>query len=156
MKKKILIVIIVLLLVTGTYFGLHKKVQNQTNNQQLPIVTTSTTTSVGTISVQKQTPIGVLTGHFTVSPTCPVEKTPPDPACAPKPYAALINIVSSSGEITQVHADMTGKFYVPLPVGTYTIMDASSVIYPRCDSKKATVTENKVTIADVSCDSGIR
>ena len=105
-----------------------------------------------------KTDTGVLTGQVTLSPTCPVERIPPDPTCAPKPYSTLFDVVSNSNAkfSLQVHTDTNGKFFMHLPVGTYTIEPHIEALYPRCQSAKVDIVINATTTADISCDTGIR
>ena len=56
-------------------------------------------------------------------PTCPVERVPPDPACAPKPVAnATIVVADASGRPQgTVVTDAAGTAFIGLPAGTYTV-----------------------------------
>jgi hypothetical protein len=100
--------------------------------------------------------VGALTGHITISPTCPVERIPPDPACAPKPFPVLLTISGPGGFFIQVHSDMNGMFLLYPPAGTYNLMTHQTTLWPRCDATMATVTVGATTTVDISCDSGIR
>ena len=99
-----------------------------------------------------------IIGRVSVSPACPVEKMPPDPNCAPKPYKTDIAI-SRAGDpavLTTAKSDADGAFKADLPAGTYVVLPASGMPLPRCVSKEFTVTEDQFTYAPLSCDSGIR
>ena len=99
-----------------------------------------------------------IIGAVSISPSCPVEKIPPDPNCAPKPYKTTISI-SRAGDpavLTTAKSDENGSFKADLPAGTYTVTPASGTPLPRCTSKEFTVTANQFTYATISCDSGIR
>ncbi|HSD12348.1 MAG TPA: Gmad2 immunoglobulin-like domain-containing protein, partial [Patescibacteria group bacterium] len=37
-------------------------------------------------------------GTVTIGPTCPVERIPPEPGCAPKPYATTLRIATAAGK----------------------------------------------------------
>src|SRR5437764_398930 len=37
-----------------------------------------------------------VNGQVLLGPTCPVERIPPDPQCAPKPYSTLVTIFRQS------------------------------------------------------------
>jgi hypothetical protein len=54
-------------------------------------------------------------------PTCPVESTPPDPACAGRPIAGATVVVHDSGgvEIGRMVSDVQGHARGSLPTGTY-------------------------------------
>ena len=104
--------------------------------------------------VKKET--GTLTGQVTLSPTCPVERVPPDPACAPRPYPALVDVSGANNFILEVHANTDGVFLMKLPLGLYQISIRQGSLYPRCDSKNVSITVNSTTTANISCDSGIR
>jgi len=109
-----------------------------------------------TLTTPPRTVVGTLTGHIMISPTCPVERVPPDPACAPKPFPVLLNINGPSGFHAQIHSDMNGLFLVYLPAGTYSLVTHQTTLWPRCDTQTATVTVGATTTIDISCDSGIR
>ena len=112
--------------------------------------------SSGTTVIKTET--GVLTGQVILSPICPVERIPPDPACAPKPYSTLFDVVSNSNArfSLQVHTDTNGIFSMHLRAGTYTISPHIEGLYPRCQSAKVDIIVNATTTADISCDTGIR
>ena len=100
---------------------------------------------------------GKLTGQVTLSPVCPVMRTPPpDASCDPKPYAVLIDIFQNNRFLFQVHADKDGFFMMNLPVGNYKIEPHVEALYPRCESKDVEIKANVTTTADISCDTGIR
>jgi hypothetical protein len=51
-----------------------------------------------------------IAGTATAGPTCPVEKTPPDPSCAPRPVVGAVLIIrdASGGEIAKATTDAAG------------------------------------------------
>lgn len=121
----------------------------------------SGTTEVATVVVALASSTGGVSGLIHVGPTCPVERMPPDLACADRPYVnAKVTIRSkASGTLAgQSVSDANGGFRVALPPGTYTVDVASPTnnILPRCGAVDATVNANEFTSVDVSCDSGIR
>jgi hypothetical protein len=118
---------------------------------QCPQIATTTTVKATTTPKLK----GVLTGTVTLSPTCPVERIPPDPACAPKPYAVIVEIRAVNFFI-QVHADMSGKYYLELPIGNYRVTPYIESLYPICELKEVSVKSNQTTVQNISCDTGIR
>lgn len=102
--------------------------------------------------------ISGVDGLVTLSPICPVERIPPDPNCAPKPYQIRIQItkaddVTFSQEIT---SGADGKIGVGLAPGTYQFNPVSVGILPRCNSATVVVKSGAWTTIDISCDTGIR
>lgn len=98
-----------------------------------------------------------ITGRVSIGPTCPVERIPPDPQCADKPYAALLNISITDGTlVTQVQAGSDGTFKVTLAPGEYVISQAGGKIYPRLSPVNVTVKANQYTSVNLQLDSGIR
>ncbi len=99
-----------------------------------------------------------LAGYIHMGPVCPVEKIPPDPNCADKPYQTLVAVFRKSDPVHAValtKSDAKGMFSVSLPSGEYTVGAGESNL-PRCGQSEATVTQNKFTNMDISCDTGIR
>jgi hypothetical protein len=98
-----------------------------------------------------------IEGYVHMGPTCPVEKYPPDPNCADKPYVeAAVTVTDAGGKQHKTQTDLLGKFRLVVPVGRYTIKVSSVNILPRCEEKQAAVTNDKFTSVDISCDTGIR
>jgi hypothetical protein len=101
-----------------------------------------------------------IEGTVLLGPTCPVERIPPDPNCAPKPYHTNLLVTSNDGShiIARFNSDDNGKYKVDVPPGDYQILSAdSNKLYPRCASDTfIKVLDGKYTSASVSCDTGIR
>jgi hypothetical protein len=99
-----------------------------------------------------------VNGKVTLSPICPVERMPPDPQCAPKPYATDIHIFSmfENKLIKSVKSGADGSFTVALPFGDYNIKAVSGNIYPRCGEIAISVKTSATIAVDISCDTGIR
>ena len=98
-----------------------------------------------------------IVGNVSMGPTCPVEKDPPDPKCADKPYAnARLTITSQDGQKYDGETDVDGKFNIQTGPGVYTISIAPINIFPSCADTEVTVTEGKFSNIDISCDTGIR
>lgn len=98
---------------------------------------------------------GTLRGQVTLSPTCPVETTPPNPACAPKPYQTTVTITGGKGPYS-AQTDTKGYYSIKVPPGSYTVSAMGSTPNPLCKSVSATVTTNAVNTLNLSCDTGIR
>lgn len=103
---------------------------------------------------------GTISGKVTTSPTCPVERIPQEPQCAPKPYATAIKIrvEGTSAVIKTIQSNISGAFTVSLPVGSYELeaVTENNAIFPRCEKTLAVVKADKTTTTDISCDTGIR
>lgn len=123
----------------------------------------SATTESATIVVSGGSPAaagssGSLSGYIHTGPTCPVERIPPDPACADRPYAdATVAIKNNaSGALTTAVSDASGTFRATLAPGTYTLEVTSASRFPICGSTEASVISGQVAKVDIGCDSGIR
>lgn len=113
--------------------------------------------STSTPTIPPRPTSGTLVGTVTTSPTCPVERMPPDPNCAPKAYKTVITIRDAKGGVVaQSPTDANGAFEFSLPAGTYTVIPKSGEILPRCESEEAVVKAGGRTTLDIDCDSGIR
>lgn len=96
-------------------------------------------------------------GTVTIGPTCPVERNPPDPKCAPKPYATTLRITTSAGKavaVVDVAAD--GTFTQRLAPGDYVIGPAGTATLPRLAPQPFAVKAGAMTTLDLVFDSGIR
>lgn len=123
---------------------------------QCPEVSTSTTTTESDGSVAP-TPSGVR-GLVTLGPTCPVEKNPPDPACADKPYATAIAVYRKASDTPYIigNSDKTGAFEFLLPPGAYVLKPSSGTTYPVCARADIIVPAVGYATTTIACDSGIR
>jgi hypothetical protein len=67
-----------------------------------------------------------LVGHVTAGPVCPVERIPPDPACAPRPVAgATIVVLGPDGsEIARTPSGADGSYRVAVPAGNVQVTGA--------------------------------
>ena len=101
---------------------------------------------------------GGLRGHATVGPTCPVQRDPPDPACADRPYNGTLEVrmaVTEARLVGTVRTDASGGYAIALPPGEYMLQSPGATM-PRCGGGPATVAAHAYTTLDVTCDSGIR
>ncbi len=104
---------------------------------------------------------GMVIGRVILGPTCPVERIPPDPACAPKPYKSAISVWSTwTGSSYQlVSTDTKGLFKLSLSPGAYSLtvsQPSPGGPYPRCTELKIIVVAKKSQSVTVNCDTGIR
>ena len=102
---------------------------------------------------------GTIEGMVLLGPTCPVERDPPDPNCADRPYATQLVLTSADGTrvVKEFSSGSDGKFYIEAPPGEYVIRGMVSTTLPYC----ATTSSFRLLANDslevmVSCDSGIR
>jgi hypothetical protein len=60
-----------------------------------------------------------ITGRAVAGPVCPVERIPPDPACADRPVAGAVLVVRDAGgaEVARATAAADGTFLVGVPGG---------------------------------------
>ncbi len=101
---------------------------------------------------------GTISGTVTLSPTCPVERIPPDPSCAPKPYATAIDIMASGSTkiLKTIQSDASGAFKVNLTPGSYVLQAHGGNTLPRCLAVSVVVKSNQYNNTNISCDTGIR
>jgi hypothetical protein len=99
-----------------------------------------------------------IRGTVMAGPTCPVERIPPDPACADKPLQTTVTVFHK-GDLTHPFAQTTsnasGTFEFSIPPGEY-VVGAGKGILPRCNNTPATVGPNGYTSITIGCDTGIR
>ncbi len=109
---------------------------------------------VGSIDTTGKT--GIV-GTVKIGPTCPVERIPPDPNCAYKPYAANLVIKTAKGDtVKTVSAGTDGAFSVLLPPGRYIIENAGTRSMPTLAPVVVVVNTGSLTRIDLIFDSGIR
>jgi len=101
-----------------------------------------------------------IKGQVLLGPTCPVERDPPDPACADKPYKTTLVIMTPdrSKTVARFNSDTNGQFSVDVPPGSYIISQAAGgAMLPRCGtSGPITVPSGGYATTTISCDTGIR
>ncbi|HUY62631.1 MAG TPA: hypothetical protein VMV50_02490 [Candidatus Paceibacterota bacterium] len=119
-----------------------------------PAGTTATSTGAGGFAPYDS---GVR-GTVSLGPMCPVERIPPDPACAPKPYATTVTAyrAGSMQAFATGASDASGAFTISLPPGSYTLEAAGGKPLPRCAPVTVEVGPMGYATADISCDTGIR
>lgn len=101
---------------------------------------------------------GIIQGKVTVGPACPVERIPPDPQCADKPYQTTIEARMSGKTkvVAMTQSDSNGAYHLSLTPGQYDISATSGSVFPRCSPSTVTVESSKTITLNLSCDSGIR
>lgn len=103
---------------------------------------------------------GTVSGQVLLGPTCPVEKNPPDPNCADKPYQTSIYVLSKNSPEAKafkvVKTDAQGKYTVTLPANEYSLQPQGGSMLPRCETKDIVVAAGSNQIVNLACDSGIR
>lgn len=99
-----------------------------------------------------------ITGNVVLGPTCPVERIPPDPNCAPRPYPTKIDISKSGagGVYKTVSTDANAAFQILLEAGNYVLKPQSFGIYPRCGEEAVMISPYQFTDITLQCDTGIR
>jgi len=97
-------------------------------------------------------------GTVSLGPTCPVERIPPDPACADKPYTAAIMVyrIGSNTPFMVGNSDTSGAFEFSLQPGSYTLKATGGVAFPRCNPTDVTIVKNSYATTTIFCDTGIR
>ena len=110
------------------------------------------------IKEEATTKTGTISGTITTSPTCPVERIPPEPGCAPRPYATSIEIkqIGKTFILKTIKSDDLGKFNTELPLGSYELKPAGGSVFPSCGSTTVQVESGQNSVVDISCDTGIR
>ena len=104
---------------------------------------------------------GTLAGTVLLGPTCPVQRDPPDPQCADRPYSANLTLDLPDGTWTHVvfRSGANGTFSVAVGPGTYVLRSAESDAprHPACSTEQPIVVqEHRTTTVAVHCDTGIR
>lgn len=101
---------------------------------------------------------GSVSGKVTLSPTCLVERIPPDPQCAPRIYSTNIEIrqTGSDSILKTIKSDLEGDFFVELPSGTYELQPIGGPVFPKCSSTTVQILSGKKSVVNLSCDTGIR
>ena len=102
-----------------------------------------------------------IRGRVVASPTCPVERVPPDPKCAPRALAAVVRIyrLSDHHTVARVRTGDDGRFRLRLRRGRYGVnaRPAAGGPLPSCpQGVRATVRKGRYTRLTIDCDTGIR
>jgi hypothetical protein len=102
-----------------------------------------------------------IVGRIVAAPTCPVERVPPEPQCAPRPLAASMRIrrVGSALASRRVRSQADGRFRVGLPPGAYLVqaLPRARSPFPRPPAALGvTVYTGGFTDITITYDTGIR
>ena len=97
-----------------------------------------------------------IEGYVRLSPTCPVERVPPDPRCAPRPYQTRIDVYQGLAFVATILSDANGYFRTALAPGTYTVRANPGHTQPRCPSHTVTAPAHAFAMVEIECDTGIR
>jgi hypothetical protein len=168
-----LIVILVVIIVVGSasgYFLLHKNTPKQAHptacTMEAKICPDGTTVGrEGPNCEFKACPVvkiqlSGIKGIAMLGPMCPVQKNPPDPKCADRPYKTNLIITSRppSQIVKSFSSGTDGRFSVDLPPGEYAISSADTAsIFSHCSSQGSIKVENnKYADVTINCDTGIR
>ncbi len=92
-------------------------------------------------------------------PVCPVERVPPDPACAPRPVAgAVVDIMDADGvQDRQVVLDPAGQLFVELEAGVYRVVAQPVEGFMNApEVQQVSIEAGRVTEVTFSFDTGIR
>lgn len=99
-------------------------------------------------------------GHVVAGPTCPVQRVPPQPGCAPRPLAATLQFRRvGARRATTVRSSANGAFSVRLAAGDYVLRalpHAGSPLPRPPAPMHVRVRVGRYTSVTVSYDSGIR
>ena len=118
-------------------------------------VTTSSSTPSKSPSALK----GIVHGQVLLGPTCPAERIPPDPACAPKPDETMVEVFAvavSANPVKTVATDASGYFNFSLDPGEYVLRAKGGSLYPRCADTSIKVSAGTSQNVILNCDTGIR
>jgi hypothetical protein len=108
-------------------------------------------------------PIGAgqtgIAGVALAGPTCPVERVPPDPACAARPVAGATIVIrdASGSEVARVATAADGSFFVQLSAGDYAVEpQPAEGLLGTAGPQSVTVQEGTATTVQLDYDTGIR
>lgn len=99
-------------------------------------------------------------GIITAGPTCPVERDPPDPACAERPVAGAVLVFTdaSGAEVKRVTSAADGTFSIELAPGAYrvTALPAEGLMGTPAPMDVEVAAGQPMAELQVSYDTGIR
>jgi hypothetical protein len=92
-------------------------------------------------------------------PVCPVERVPPDPACAPRAVAGATVVIrdGSGSEVARTVTAPDGSFFVELPVGEYLVEpQPAEGLLGTAAAQNVTVVDGQLASVQLDYDTGIR
>jgi hypothetical protein len=98
-------------------------------------------------------------GVATAGPVCPVEKNPPDPACAPRPVvgAVLVFRDAAGTEVARTTTAIDGTYFAELPQGFYVVVpQPAEGLMGTPGPQSVTVIEGAAVRLALVYDTGIR
>jgi hypothetical protein len=98
-------------------------------------------------------------GVVTAGPVCPVEKNPPDPACAPRPVvgAVLVFRDAAGKEVARTTTAVDGTYFAELPQGFYVVVpQPAEGLLGTPGPQSVTVTDGAAVRLALAYDTGIR
>ena len=98
-------------------------------------------------------------GTASAGPTCPVERVPPDPACAPHPVVGAVVVIrdASGSEIAQTTTRAGGTYFVEVPPGGYTVEPRPvKGLMGTPGPQPVSVNDGFASTVDLDYDTGIR
>lgn len=105
-------------------------------------------------------PTHATSGRAVAGPVCPVERTPPDPACAPRPVAGAVLVITGvdGREVARATTDQDGRWSIDLRAGAYTLTPQPVIgLLGQAPPVPLTVSASGPTVTeDVLYDTGIR
>ncbi len=123
-----------------------------------------TTSDTATIVVTKKSTndsnfqTGVVNGHITIGPFCPVERIDHPCTVPPEAYTSRSIIVYETDNLSifkKVSLDTNGNYSLALPVGTYWLQVEPAGIGAG-EKKKVVIGTNTINVIDFVIDTGIR
>ena len=100
-----------------------------------------------------------IDGVAVAGPVCPVERVPPDPACAPRPVAGATIVVrdASGAEVARAVTGADGSFIAEVPAGAYTVEPQPvQGFLGTAAAQMTTVVDGSVASIEIEYDTGIR
>jgi hypothetical protein len=98
-------------------------------------------------------------GVALAGPVCPVERVPPDPACAPRPVPGATVVIrdGSGSEVARVATAADGSFFVELPAGEYEVQpQPAEGLMGTAAAQQVTVVDGSAATVQLDYDTGIR
>ena len=109
-----------------------------------------------TVAAEATAPSGV-TGHVSVSNSCPGPQKINQPPCASALADAKLVLRKANGAVAaKTTAASDGSFTLHGPPGDYVVQVEIEGLYPRCPEVELTIAKGRLAKADVVCDSGMR